>query len=71
MTITGTNLDGASVSVNGAFSGASVVSNTQTAITITLTGSGGNYAKGNLTVTTAGGSTMTTNSLVNGGNYNG
>ena len=70
--ITGTNLENAtSVSVSGAFSGVTVVSDSATSIVITLTGSGGNKATGNLTVTTPGGTALTVNSLVNGGRYNG
>jgi hypothetical protein len=36
-----------------------------------LTGQGGTNAKGDLTVTTPGGTITMTNSLVNGGSYNG
>ena len=72
LTITGSNLENVStVMVSGAFSGVTVLSNTSSTITITLTGRGGNNAKGNLTVTTPSGRVTTTNSLVNGGTYNG
>jgi Tfp pilus assembly protein PilV len=70
--ITGTNLQNAtSVTVSGAFSNATIVTDTSTTLTITLTGSGGSGAKGDLTVTTPSGSVTTLNSLVNGGTYNG
>ena len=72
LTITGSNLENlTSVNVNGAFSNVVVKSDSSTAITIDVTGHGGNYATGDLTVTTSSGRTTTTASLENGGTYNG
>ena len=71
--ITGTNFQsGLSVTANGAFTINSIGSVTATSITVTLTGSGGTNATGSLTVTNPdGGTVTTTNSLNNGGIYNG
>jgi hypothetical protein len=70
--ITGTNLQNvSSVTVTGVFSGATIVSDTPTMLTIKLSGSGGNNATGGLTITTPGGTAATSNSLINGGTYNG
>lgn len=63
---------GLTVTANGVFTINSIVSVTPTLITVTLTGSGGQNATGSLTVTNPdGGTVTTTNSLINGGTYNG
>jgi len=72
LVITGTNLGSATVTVTPPFTLNSVVSDSATSITITLTGSGGNNAMGTLTVTLSDGASATYNGdLINGGTYNG
>jgi hypothetical protein len=70
--ITGTNLLSATVTVTPPFTLNSIVSDTATSITITLTGSGGANQAGTLTVTIPDGSSATySGDLINGGTYNG